>query len=171
MLQELAECLCGWAPWAGRYPALSPGLCHQLVAGLWKCGGFVSEGPHKRRCEGGCSSCHCPMQKEKRKLTSHKYDQAVSRSRCGAAIVDFMGGGDGGTGGGGGPHPVQLLVLMATCCMSVNFLLLAEAGSCPDSWHLSGHLCMGMQAESRAQPSPPSSDLGVIKGQCLQHWL
>lgn len=34
---------------------------------------------------------------------------------------------------------MQLPVLMATCCMSVKLLLLAEAGSCPDSWHLSGH--------------------------------
>lgn len=58
MLQELAQALCGWAPWAGRYPALSPGLCHQLVAGLWKCSGFVSEGRHKRRYEDGCSGRH-----------------------------------------------------------------------------------------------------------------
>lgn len=61
MLQELAQTLCGWAPWAGRL-SLSPGLCHQLLAGLWRCSGFASEGPHKRRCEDGCSSCHCLMQ-------------------------------------------------------------------------------------------------------------
>lgn len=135
---------------------------------LLACGnvvGLYQRGLTRGDSEDGCSSCHCLMQPhvegkektDKPQIGSGCFQEQMWSCSCWLH--------------GGAPHPVQLLVLRDMCCLSVNFLLLTEAGSCSNSWHLSGHSCMGMQAESTAQPSPPSSDLGVIKGQCLQHCL
>lgn len=57
---------------------------------------------------------------------------------------------------------MQLLVLVAMCCMSVNSLLLAEAGSCPAPWNLSGALLHGNAGEERS--STLSSELGFGSG-------